>query len=224
MPWIRRAPMSIGIDTAAPPSARPIAKSASPSRNGATTPRRSMRLPATTIPTSEPTRNAENTRPYSSRPPRSAATIGIAVETAKASAATRVIVRTSPTVSGRRSADHSPPDGGEIPRGAGGAVAGAGAGGIAGPGSSVGEVPSGASESGLGRASGITGVWAGAGYAARGGQSGSDGLLRQRDAPVVVQIPEGVVGDFPGVPIRIDEHAVVAAPERFRAAARDGPA
>ena len=64
--------------------------------------------PATTIPTSEPTRNAENTSPYSSSPPSSRATIGMAVVTASASAATRVIVRTSPTVSGRRFGDHSP--------------------------------------------------------------------------------------------------------------------
>ena len=112
MPWIRRAAMSMGIDVAAPASISPIVNSASPMTNGSRTPRRSIRLPATTIPTSDPTRNAENTRPYSSSPPRSRATMGIAAVTASASAATSVIVRTSPTVSGRRAGDHRPPSSG----------------------------------------------------------------------------------------------------------------
>src|SRR5258705_2198287 len=112
MPWISRAPISIGIDTAAPARTSPTANNASPMMNGTTTPVRSIRLPAITIPTSEPTRKAENTRPYSSSPPRSLATIGIAVDTASASAATSVIVRTIPTVSGRRSGDHRPPSSG----------------------------------------------------------------------------------------------------------------
>ena len=66
MPWMNRAPMSIGMDVAAPASASPTANSESPMTNGNTTPRRSIRLPDPTIPSSDPTMNAENTSPYSS--------------------------------------------------------------------------------------------------------------------------------------------------------------
>src|SRR5436190_2961665 len=204
MPWISRAPISIGIDRAAPPSARPMANSARPMRNGAMTPVRSIRLPAITIPTSDPTRKAENTRPYSSSPPRSLATIGIAVVTASASAATSVMVRTRPTVSGRRSGDQR-------------------------PGSSRGWAarrtarlsgwasPSGDTSSEIGRAvSGITGVWPAPRWLAVGRSA-----LRQPDRAVLAECPERVVRDLPGMPVGIDEQARVAAPEGRGAGSRD---
>src|SRR5512146_2410262 len=101
--------MRNGIDGARPARSRPSAKRARPPTNGRTTPSRSMSPPTTTIPNSDPTRNAEKTRPYRSSPPRSRATMTAAVPTASASAATRVMVRTRPRVRDRRAGDHSPP-------------------------------------------------------------------------------------------------------------------
>ena len=108
-PWRNRAPTRISIVGARPPMIRPIAKSPMPAANGPPSPRRSMSPPTSTIPISEPSMKAVNTQPYSSRPFSSSATIGMIVETASASKATRVIVRTSPTVRPRRPGDHSPP-------------------------------------------------------------------------------------------------------------------
>ncbi len=86
----------------------PMANSAMPTAKGQPSPRRSMMPPTTTMPMSEPSMNDVNTQPYSSRLPSSRATIGMIVETASASNATRVTVRTSPTVRLRRPADHRP--------------------------------------------------------------------------------------------------------------------
>ena len=61
------------------------------------------------MPTMLPSMNALNTQPYSRSPPRSRATTGITVTTARASEATIVTVSTSPAVSPRYSAPHSPP-------------------------------------------------------------------------------------------------------------------
>ena len=63
-----RAAIRTGIDGARPPMSRPIANRPSPSTNGIARPRRSIAPPTTTIPTSEPRKNAEKTQPYSSRP------------------------------------------------------------------------------------------------------------------------------------------------------------
>ena len=60
------------------------------------------------MPTTLPSMNPLNTQPYRRRPPRSLATTGITVTTASASDATKVIVRTRPTVSARRCGAHSP--------------------------------------------------------------------------------------------------------------------
>jgi len=52
--------------------------------------------------------NALNTHPYRSKPPRSAATRGMIVITASASAAMKVVLSTRPVVSPRCSGAHSP--------------------------------------------------------------------------------------------------------------------
>ena len=108
-PCRNRAPTSTSIDGARPPMIRPVANSPIPTANGAPRPRRSMSPPTTTMPMSEPSMNAVKTQPYSSRPPSSRATMGMMVETARASNATSVTVRTRPTVRFRRLADQSPP-------------------------------------------------------------------------------------------------------------------
>ena len=64
--------------------------------------------PASTMPRRLPRKNPLNTQPYSPSPPRSSATTGITVEMASASKATSVIVRTSPSVSRRRSGAQTP--------------------------------------------------------------------------------------------------------------------
>src|SRR3954452_25052418 len=55
-----------------------------------------------------PSMNALKTQPYSRIPPRSSATTGITVTTARASDATKVIVMTKPAVSERRAGAHRP--------------------------------------------------------------------------------------------------------------------
>ncbi len=62
------------------------------------------------MPIMVPSKNALNTNPYRFSPCRSRATTGITVTTARASAATNVIVSTRPPVSARRCADHNPSD------------------------------------------------------------------------------------------------------------------
>ena len=93
------------------PARRPAARcrtARGQAANGKASPRRSIAPPTMTIPISEPRKNAEKTQPYSSMPPSSRATCGITVETASASKATSVIVRTSPIVRERRSVDQRP--------------------------------------------------------------------------------------------------------------------
>ena len=70
-PWMNRPTTSTGIVGASPRSARPTANRPSPTTNGTTgrhgrSARRRRRCRAAT-----PSRNAENTQPYSSMPPRS---------------------------------------------------------------------------------------------------------------------------------------------------------
>ena len=71
-------------------------------------PRRSASRPATPMPTTLPSMNALNTQPYRRSPPRSRAATGITVTTASASDATKVTVRTRPTVSARAWGAQSP--------------------------------------------------------------------------------------------------------------------
>ena len=105
---MNRAPTSTSIDGASPPTIRPMTNSPIPAANGAPRPRRSMIPPTTTMPMSEPMMNAVKTQPYSWRLPSSRATIGMTVETASASNATSVTVRTRPSVRFQRPADHRP--------------------------------------------------------------------------------------------------------------------
>ena len=93
---------------ASPPISRPIPKRARPSANGRPSAPRSTVPPTTAIPIREPRKNAEKTQPYSSLPSSSWATMGRTVETASASKATRVMVRTSPALRTRRCGDQRP--------------------------------------------------------------------------------------------------------------------
>src|SRR5438067_466070 len=85
----------------------PITNSTSPATYGGAGPRRSAASPANTTPTMAASRNALNTHPYRRRPPRSLASTGTAGATARASDATNVMVRTSPSVSARCSGAHN---------------------------------------------------------------------------------------------------------------------
>ena len=69
----------------------------------------SISPPRITIPTRSARKNALKTQPYSSIPPSSRATIGMAVETASDSNATRVIVRISPIDRPRSGGEKRPP-------------------------------------------------------------------------------------------------------------------
>ena len=60
------------------------------------------------MPTTLPSMNALNTHPYRSSPPRSLATTGMTVTTARASEAMKVMVSTRPVVSVRRAGAHRP--------------------------------------------------------------------------------------------------------------------
>ena len=108
-PWMKRPPTSTSIEDARPPTTRPIANRAIPTAKGAARPRRSMSPPTITIPINAPSMNDVNTQPYSCKLPSSSATSGRIVDTARASNATRVTVRTRPTVRFRRAGDHRPP-------------------------------------------------------------------------------------------------------------------
>src|SRR5437763_3341992 len=85
----------------------PITNSTSPATYGGAGPRRSAASPANTTPIMAASRNALNTHPYRRRPPRSLASTGTAGATARASDATNVMVRTSPSVSARCSGAHN---------------------------------------------------------------------------------------------------------------------
>jgi hypothetical protein len=96
------------MDGARPPATSPAVNSARPTAKGRAVPRVSASCPATTIPRRLPRKNPLNTQPYRPRPPRSSDTTGSTVEMARASNATRVIVRTSPVVRRRRSGAQTP--------------------------------------------------------------------------------------------------------------------
>jgi len=85
-----------------------------PRTNGRTSPPRSISAPARTIPIRLPRKKAEKTQPYRSRlpPARSVATIGMIGDTAIASEATIVTLRTSPSVRARRPGDQRLADSG----------------------------------------------------------------------------------------------------------------
>ena len=87
---------------------RPAMNTSTPATNGGPGPRRSAWPPATTIPTSRPSWKALVTQPYRLMPSRSSLIVGRIVMTARASKATRVMVRTSPMVSPRRAGVISP--------------------------------------------------------------------------------------------------------------------
>src|SRR3984893_7677825 len=97
------------IEGARPARARPEPNSTTPATNGTAGPRRSASRPAATMLTALPRMKPLNTQPYRRRPPRSRATTGMTVTPASASDATKVTVRTRPTVSARRCGAISPP-------------------------------------------------------------------------------------------------------------------
>src|SRR5438270_13892995 len=90
---------------------RPTTNSARPARYGGAGPRLSAACPATTTPTRLASMKALKTQPYRRRPPSSRANTGTAGATAKASDATNVMVRTSPSVSARCSGAHNDNEG-----------------------------------------------------------------------------------------------------------------
>src|SRR3954447_4091484 len=103
-----RAATRTPIHGANPPIRSPTEKSPIPIAKGRARLPRSMRMPAATMPRRLPRKNPEKTHPYRSRPPSSWATIGMIVETASASDATMVPLRTRPRVSARRELDQRP--------------------------------------------------------------------------------------------------------------------
>ena len=62
-PWTKRAATRKGMVGARPPARRPMANSPRPAANGTARPPRSIAPPTTTIPMSEPRKNAEKTQP-----------------------------------------------------------------------------------------------------------------------------------------------------------------
>src|SRR5579859_7136003 len=108
-PCSTRPATSTPIEGARPARARPDPNNATPATNGTAGPRRSASRPAATMPITLPSMNPLNTQPYRRRPPRSRATTGMTVTTASASDATKVTVRTKPTVIARRCGAISPP-------------------------------------------------------------------------------------------------------------------
>src|SRR5580704_8135604 len=109
MPCSTRPATSTPIEGAEPATASPQPNSTTPATNGAAGPRRSASRPAATMPITLPSMNPLNTQPYRRSPPRSRATTGMTVTTASASDATKVTVRTRPTVSARRCGAINPP-------------------------------------------------------------------------------------------------------------------
>src|SRR5215218_4719332 len=107
-PWRPRASTSTSMLGARPPMVRPATNTSTPATNGGAGPRRSAWPPATTMPTSTPSWKALVTQPYRRMPWRSSLMAGRIVMTARASKATRVMVRTSPMVSPRRAGVISP--------------------------------------------------------------------------------------------------------------------
>ena len=87
---------------------RPSTNTSTPATNGGAGPRRSAWPPATTMPTSRPSWKALVTHLYRPMPWRSSLIVGRIVMTARASKATRVMVRTRPMVSPRRAGVISP--------------------------------------------------------------------------------------------------------------------
>src|SRR5829696_726296 len=103
-----RASTSTSMLGARPPMVSPATNTSTPATNGGAGPRRSAWPPATTMPTSTPSWKALVTHPYRRMPWRSSLIAGRMVMTARASKATRVMVRTRPMVSPRRAGVISP--------------------------------------------------------------------------------------------------------------------
>src|SRR4029450_5470080 len=83
---------------ARPDSSSPAAKMPTPQGSATRGPRRSPASPPATMPTTEATRKALNGQPYQASPSSSATAVGIAVPTAMASKAMKVISISRPTV------------------------------------------------------------------------------------------------------------------------------
>src|SRR4029453_3464563 len=107
-PWRPRASTSTSMLGARPPRVSPATNTSTPATNGGAGPRRSAWPPAHTLATGTPSWKALVTQPYRRMPWRSSLIAGRMVMTARASKATRVMVRTGPMVSPRLAGVISP--------------------------------------------------------------------------------------------------------------------